>query len=160
MEPQKNVLIVGATGGTGRATVDELLARGHRVTLFNRGKTNADLFPELETIIGDRDPDVGAGLGGLAGRKWDAVIDNSGYVPRMVAASSGLLAPSVGLAWQGSYQVTEPTDLGSDDRSRWTIAATLDVPLVAPTRYARIREQRSAVRRSCQTIALCTGRPS
>jgi 2'-hydroxyisoflavone reductase len=90
------ILVLGGTGFLGPPTVEYALARGHRVTLFNRGRTNADLFPELETIIGDRDPDIGAGLGGLADRKWDAVIDNSGYVPRTVAASSGLLAPSVG----------------------------------------------------------------
>ena len=63
--------------------------------MFNRGKTNADLFPELETIIGDRDPDIGAGLGGLADRKWDAVIDTSGYWPRIVNASASLLADRV-----------------------------------------------------------------
>ncbi|MEJ2384250.1 MAG: NAD-dependent epimerase/dehydratase family protein [Xanthomonadales bacterium] len=91
-----DLLILGGTGFLGPATVDHALARGHRVTLFNRGKTNADLFPQLETIIGDRDPDVGAGLNGLAGRQWDAVIDNSGYLPRTVAASSRLLAPNVG----------------------------------------------------------------
>jgi 2'-hydroxyisoflavone reductase len=43
------------------------------VTLFNRGKTNEDLFPDLETLIGDRDGKLQA----LEGRKWDAVIDTS-----------------------------------------------------------------------------------
>ena len=66
------------------------------VTLFNRGKTNNDLFPELETIIGNRDPKVDAGLSGLEGRQWDAVIDTSGYVPRVVGASAELLSKSVG----------------------------------------------------------------
>ena len=91
-----DILVLGGTGFLGPPTVEYALARGHRVTLFNRGKTNADLFPQLETIIGDRDPDVGAGLSGLADRKWDAVIDNSGYVPRTVAASARQLAPNVG----------------------------------------------------------------
>ena len=80
------ILVLGGTGFLGPPTVEYALARGHRVTLFNRGRTNADLFPELETIIGDRDPDIGAGLGGLADRKWDAVIDNSAYVPATRAA--------------------------------------------------------------------------
>jgi 2'-hydroxyisoflavone reductase len=90
-----DILVLGGTGFLGPHTVEYALARGHTVTLFNRGKTAPDRFPGLETIIGDRDPDVGPGLGGLAGRHWDAVIDNSGYLPRTVGASARLLAPNV-----------------------------------------------------------------
>ena len=61
------------------------------MTLFNRGRTNAGLFPDLETIKGDRNN----GLDGLLERKWDVVIDNSGYVPRHVRDSAKLLAPNV-----------------------------------------------------------------
>jgi 2'-hydroxyisoflavone reductase len=71
--------------------VREALRRGHSVTLFNRGRSNTTLFPDLETIKGDRDN----GLDGLKGRRWDAVIDNSGYVPRHVQDSARLLAPNV-----------------------------------------------------------------
>jgi 2'-hydroxyisoflavone reductase len=92
--PQK-ILILGGTGFLGPHTVRYALKRGHEVTLFNRGKTNNDMFPDLETIIGDRDPEVGEGLSGLKGRQWDAVIDNSGYVPRITAASSQVLADNV-----------------------------------------------------------------
>lgn len=87
-----NILFLGGTGFLGPHTVQAALDRGHDVTLFNRGRTNNDLFPELEKIVGNRDPDVDAGLSGLKGRKWDAVIDTSGYVPRIVGASAGLLA--------------------------------------------------------------------
>ena len=90
------ILFLGGTGFLGPHTVRYALERGHDVTLFNRGRTNTDLFPELETIIGNRDPQIDEGLGGLRGREWDAVIDTSGYVPRIVGASSGLLADSVG----------------------------------------------------------------
>ena len=90
------LLILGGTGFLGPATVEYAKKRGHEITLFNRGKTNLGMFPELETIVGDRDPEVNAGLSGLEGRQWDAVIDNSGYVPRMVGASSQLLADNVG----------------------------------------------------------------
>ena len=69
----------------------EALRRGHEVTLFNRGKSNRGLFPDLELLVGDRDN----GLGALEGRKWDAVVDNSGYVPRHVADSAQLLASAV-----------------------------------------------------------------
>lgn len=86
------ILILGGTGFIGPHMVREALRRGHSVTLFNRGRSNAGLFPDLETIRGDRD----GGLGGLQGREWDAVIDNSGFVPRQVADSAHLLAPNVG----------------------------------------------------------------
>src|SRR5210317_2050143 len=87
-----DILILGGTGFIGPHMVREALRRGHSVTLFNRGKTNNALFPDLETIKGDRDN----GLDGLKDRKWDAVIDNSGYVPRHVQDSARLLAPNVG----------------------------------------------------------------
>jgi 2'-hydroxyisoflavone reductase len=89
------ILVLGGTGFIGPHTVRCALERGHDVTLFNRGRTNAGLFPELETIVGNRDPGIGPGLGGLRGRTWDAVIDNSGFVPRIVGASAGLLADSI-----------------------------------------------------------------
>lgn len=86
-----NILILGGTGFIGPHMVREALRRGHSVTLFNRGRTNNALFPDLETIKGDRNN----GLDGLKGRKWDLVIDNSGYVPRHVRDSARLLAPVV-----------------------------------------------------------------
>lgn len=85
------ILILGGTGFIGPHMVREALRRGHSVTLFNRGRSNNTLFPDLETIKGDRDN----GLDGLKGRRWDAVIDNSGYVPRHVQDSARLLAPNV-----------------------------------------------------------------
>ena len=90
------ILFLGGTGFLGPHTVQYAIDRGHEVTLFNRGKTNADLFPELEKVVGNRDPDVDQGLSGLEGRQWDAVIDTSGFVPRIVGASASLLAENVG----------------------------------------------------------------
>ena len=89
------ILFLGGTGFLGPHTVQYAIARGHQVTLFNRGKTNSDMFPELEKIIGNRDPEVDGGLSGLKSRQWDAVIDTSGYVPRIVGASAELLAKNV-----------------------------------------------------------------
>jgi 2'-hydroxyisoflavone reductase len=96
----RQILCLGGTGFLGPHTVHYALARGHTVTLFNRGNRNDALFPELEELRGDRDPKVGEGLKSLAqavaaGRKWDAVIDTSGYVPRIVSASAELLRPAV-----------------------------------------------------------------
>jgi 2'-hydroxyisoflavone reductase len=87
-----NILIIGGTGFVGRHLVDAALARGHSVTLFNRGQTGANLFPQVETIIGDRETD----LHRLAGRRWDAVVDTCGYVPRVVRLSAEALSGSVG----------------------------------------------------------------
>ena len=87
------ILILGGTGFFGPHLVDAALAK-HEVTLFNRGKTHAELFPDLEKLRGDRDPNKGEGLHALQGRSWDAWIDNSGYVPRIVSASAELAAKS------------------------------------------------------------------
>jgi 2'-hydroxyisoflavone reductase len=86
------VLILGGTKFLGRAIVDEALARGHEVTLFNRGETNPELYPDVEKLRGNRDGDLEA----LQGRDWDFVIDPSGYLPRVVRRSAELLAGHVG----------------------------------------------------------------
>jgi 2'-hydroxyisoflavone reductase len=74
------VLVIGGTQFVGRAIVDEVLASGDEVTLFHRGKTNPDLFPEVEHRLGDRNVDLSA----LAEGEWDATIDPSAYFPRQV----------------------------------------------------------------------------
>ena len=84
------ILILGGTGFIGPHMVRHAVSRGHAVTLFNRGRTNPHLFPELEKLVGDRDGKLAA----LEGRRWDAVIDNSGFVPRHVRDSAELLAES------------------------------------------------------------------
>ena len=77
------VLILGGTKFLGRAIVEAALAREHDVTLFNRGRTNPELFPDVEKLRGDRD----GGLEPLQGRSWDAVVDVAGYLPRIVRQS-------------------------------------------------------------------------
>jgi len=89
---KKTILILGGTGFLGPHVVDVARARGHTVTLFNRGKTHPGLFPDVEKLHGDRDGHLEA----LQGRKWDAVLDTSGYVPRIVTDSAKLLGPNVG----------------------------------------------------------------
>ncbi len=86
------ILILGGTVFVGRCLVEAAQARGHQVTLFNRGQHNADLFPHVEKLRGDRDGD---GLDALAGRSWDAVLDTCGYVPRVVRQSAELLSGAV-----------------------------------------------------------------
>lgn len=72
----------------GRHLVAEALRRGYEVTLFNRGRSNPDLFPEVEKLIGDRDGDLNVLMGG----RWDAVVDTSAYIPRVVSDSASLLS--------------------------------------------------------------------
>jgi 2'-hydroxyisoflavone reductase len=75
------ILVLGGTLFLGRHVVDTALERGHDVTLFNRGRTRPDLYPDVEKLRGDRDGDLGA----LTGRGFDAVVDTSGRVPRLVS---------------------------------------------------------------------------
>ncbi|HZJ67323.1 MAG TPA: NAD-dependent epimerase/dehydratase family protein [Kofleriaceae bacterium] len=109
---KKRVLILGGTGFLGPKTVAAATARGHELTIFNRGRREKQLPLEIkvEHLYGNRDPKLPAddergpdgqllhpdaspkGLEQLAGRRWDVVIDNSGYFPRMVSASAQMLA--------------------------------------------------------------------
>jgi 2'-hydroxyisoflavone reductase len=85
------LLILGGTMFLGRHLAEQALAAGHELTLFTRGRRNPELFPQAEKLLGDRDGKLEA----LDGRRWDAVIDTCGYVPRIVRQSARLLAPAV-----------------------------------------------------------------
>ena len=87
----RRILILGGTGFVGPAIVTAALARGHILTLFNRGKTNPALFPGVETILGDRV----TSLDGLKGRRWDAVIDTWAPGPTLVRRAAELLRNQV-----------------------------------------------------------------
>jgi 2'-hydroxyisoflavone reductase len=115
------ILILGGTSFLGPACTEAALARGHTVTHFNRGRLESkrketgrpSQVPDgVEVLYGNRDPNLTAddwkgpqdgekdpnspkGLSQLEGKKWDAVIDTSGYAPRIVKASAELLAPNV-----------------------------------------------------------------
>jgi len=88
------LLVLGGTKFLGRAAVESALARGHEVTLFNRGETNPALFPEAEKLHGDRTDPGSRKL--LEGREWDAVLDPSGYIPSVVRGSAEALADATG----------------------------------------------------------------
>ena len=87
-----NILFLGGTGFIGPHQINYALDRGHNVTMFNRG-SNAGLYGDrVEELVGNRDTNIDAGLTPLEGdRRWDVVIDNSGYVPRHVRDSVELL---------------------------------------------------------------------
>jgi 2'-hydroxyisoflavone reductase len=90
--PPKRLLILGGTGFIGPHLTQEALRLGWQVTHFNRGKRDADGVPGVETLLGDRKGQLDA----LRGRKWDALVDNTGYIPKYVKMSAELLAPAVG----------------------------------------------------------------
>lgn len=87
-----DLLILGGTRFVGRHIVLAALARGHRVTTFTRGHSPDELPAEVERLHGDRTADLSA----LAGRRWDACVDVSGYLPRVVRASAEALRDAVG----------------------------------------------------------------
>jgi 2'-hydroxyisoflavone reductase len=129
------ILILGGTGFLGPAIVEDAKARGHSLTLFNRGKrekTKGTSFDDVEKIYGNRDPNKSAddadptspkGLSQLealvkAGKKWDVVIDTSGFAPRIVKASADLLAPVAGLyVFISTISVYAANDKANEDES-------------------------------------------
>ena len=82
-----HILVLGGTGFIGPHEINYARSRGHKITMFNRGRTAPGLFPDVETLIGDRNGELNA----LKGRDWDAVIDNSGFYPRHARLTAELL---------------------------------------------------------------------
>jgi len=129
------ILILGGTVFLGRHVADAALARGHELTLFNRGRTNAELFPDAEKLRGDRDGDLGA----LAGRAFDAVVDTSGYVPRIVRETLDALdevghytfVSSISVYADLSQPPTESSPVGTLDRETEEVDGETYGPLKA-----------------------------
>ncbi|MBU1050102.1 SDR family oxidoreductase [Candidatus Bipolaricaulota bacterium] len=119
------LLIIGGTVFLGRAVVERALEQGHEVTLFNRGQTNAALFPEVEHIHGNREGDLEL----LAGRRFDACLDTCGYLPRIVGASARFLKGAVRTyAFVSSVSVyQDPSPEGIDEGG---ILAPLEDPSI------------------------------
>ncbi|MCC5824004.1 MAG: NAD-dependent epimerase/dehydratase family protein [Phycisphaerales bacterium] len=91
------ILILGGTGQLGPFIVERAVANGHEMTLFNRGRSGPDLFPDLEHIEGDRYTDLSGLEKAVAdGRTWDAVIDTFTYVPKTVTDAMDVLLPAMG----------------------------------------------------------------
>jgi 2'-hydroxyisoflavone reductase len=134
------ILILGGTVFLGRHLVDAALARGHEVTLFNRGQHNPELYPDVEKLRGDRDGDLMA----LEGRRWDAVIDPSGYVPRIVRASAALLAPNV-----GHYSFISSVSVYGDTRTPGMDESTPVATMEDPTNES-VQEYYGALKALCE----------
>ncbi|MFE5548331.1 NAD-dependent epimerase/dehydratase family protein [Streptomyces sp. NPDC056534] len=88
------ILVLGGTSFIGRAIAERALAEGAEVTLFTRGLTNPDLFPQAARLVGDR---ASGSYGALAsGSGWDAAVDVSGYVPRHVRQAADAVSGRTG----------------------------------------------------------------
>jgi len=133
-----DILILGGTRFLGRALVESAFARGHRVTLFHRGRTAPELFPGIERILGDREHD----LDRLSGRRWDAAFDTCGFVPRIVRAAAARLAGSVShYTYVSSISVyAEPLARGSDERAPLAKIADESVEEVTGETYGALKE--------------------
>ncbi len=125
----KKILILGGTGFLGPAVVEAALAQGHTLTLFNRGRTNPHLFPDVEKLQGqrrrprpDRPNDPPQDLKALQGRKWDAVVDTSAYftgeVEDMCAALKDSVAHYTFISSLSVYPDLEQNAQPIDEQSR------------------------------------------
>ena len=127
------LLVLGGTRFLGRHIVDVALSRGHDVTVFTRGKNAVPWGPRVTALVGDRDPAIAPGLSALERRSFDAVVDTSGYVPRVVGASAASLEPRVArYLFVSSLSVYAHTDRpGLDESAPVAVLAdpsTKDVP--------------------------------
>ncbi len=118
------MLVLGGTVFLGRHIVEAALGRGHAVTIFNRGRHNPTLFPDVERLVGDRDGDLST----LRGRSWDAVIDTCGFVPRIVRASADVLARAVG-CYVFASSISVYADLTLPDLDEQAQVASLPDPM-------------------------------
>ena len=135
------LLVLGGTVFLGRHVAEIALARGHEVTLFNRGRTRPELFPDAERLAGDRD----SALDALRGRSWDAVVDPSGYVPRVVGQTADLLRDAVGTYVFISSASVYP--LPSEDKSETGPVLPLEDPTTED-----IRANYGALKAACEDL--------
>ncbi len=115
------ILVLGGTRFVGRHLVEAALAKGHEVTLFNRGKRDPEAFPQVEHLVGDRDGDLSA----LEGRSWDAVVDVAAYFPSQVVSAVQVLRGSVEQYAFVSTISVYPDEAGGNDE---------DAPVYPPDR--------------------------
>ena len=140
------LLILGGTRFLGRHIVDAALARGHRVAIFTRGRERNPWDGRVDASIGDRDPRIEPGLAALGNGTWDAVVDTSGYVPRIVGASAALLRGRV-----GRYVfVSSLSAYASAARPGQDETAPLAPPV--PLDNENVAENYGALKASCEAI--------
>ncbi len=132
------ILVLGGTSFVGRAIVADALGRGDDVTLYSRGKTGAELFPEATRLVGDRET---GDYTALAEGEWDAVVDVSGYVPRHVNQAADAIGDRGGrylfISTGSVYDLTHATDDMSEDAVR--LAPVRDTEEITGATYGRLK---------------------
>jgi 2'-hydroxyisoflavone reductase len=132
----QTLLILGGTGFIGPHLTREAQRLGWKVTHFNRGKSAAGEVPGVETLIGDRKGQLDA----LRGRSWDAVVDDTGYIPKFVKMSAELLAPSVGYClFISSISVYAGFERPNDEHSPTGKLSSPDIEEVTDTTYGPMK---------------------
>ena len=133
-----DLLVLGGTSFVGRAIVERALERGHRPTLFSRGRTGSDLFPQVERRPGDRET---GDYATLASGRWDAVVDVSAYVPRhvqqaadAVGAAGRYLLISTGSVYD--VEAAQPEAMAEDSPR---LPAERGTEQVTPETYGRLK---------------------
>ena len=121
------ILFLGGTKFLGRHAVEVALGRGHEVTVFTRGRSPNHWGARVKALVGERDPLIAPGLAALQDGEWDAAIDTSGYVPRVVGASAELLRNHVG-QYQFISSISVYASEGGADRDESATTGTLDDP--------------------------------
>lgn len=147
-----NLLIIGGTKFLGRHVAEAALARGHAVTIFHRGRTNPELFPQAKHVLGDRSVD----LDKLSGT-WDAVIDTCAFVPRETRlsaealkgrAGSYLFVSSISVYQDLSEPATETSPVGTlENESLEEVTAESYGPLKAlcESAVSKVFDERAAI---------------
>ena len=105
------LLVLGGTGFLSGHLAGAALRRGHEVTLFHRGRTNPDLYPEAEHVLGDRSGD----LSELQGREWDAVVDCSAYLLKQAETAAAVLAAAARYVFVSTISVYTDFEPGMDE---------------------------------------------
>ena len=136
------LLVLGGARFLGRHLVEAAQARGHEVTLFNRGRTAPELFAQIEQLRGERDGD----LASLRGRRWDAVVDTCGYLPRVVRRSAQALRDSVGrYLFVSSISVyADSSAAGQDEQAQRAKLPAADCEDI-PNHYGAVRPRLNRV---------------
>jgi 2'-hydroxyisoflavone reductase len=131
------ILIIGGTRFLGRHIVHKAIELGHEITLFNRGKSNPGLFPQIETVFGDRETE----LYKLSNRVWDVVIDTCGYLPNIVEISASWLMDKVNsYVYISSISVYEQTGkIGLSEQDEISQLRTDEPQLLSNETYGALK---------------------
>ncbi|HET9234090.1 MAG TPA: NAD-dependent epimerase/dehydratase family protein [Candidatus Eisenbacteria bacterium] len=131
------IVLLGGTRFLGRHFVEHAVKAGHAITLFHRGLSGCTDFPEVEHVHGDRTQD----LERLGDRTWDAVVDTSGYFPRIVRTSARFFADRAAhytfVSSLSVYNVYQPGMVEHDDVAKLEEGPEPDA--ITPENYGALK---------------------